>query len=448
MSETTRRYILFAIALMLGGFGVAIISQSSAGTTPISSFPLEVAVHGGFTLGQTTLMINALFIISQYFLTESADRNTRQNFWFLAKQIPAVVLFAASIDVGMWTVPALIPEGIRGSYLVDIVNVVVGSALIAFGIVLQVYANAAMVPGEGFVKVLARRLRKEFGRVKLFFDLSLVACACITGLLATGFTYIASVREGTVISALMIGPLIQFLMPRFKFVENYLIDRTAPQVTREIDHHLVPPAGSVRVGRSRVITVSREFGTGGHALAKKVAERLGLAFYDKDLVEMIAKESGFDANFVANQDHRPDSTRLFEMIYADYTAKVEDSMNSADALFVATSRVIRRLAAEAPCVIVGRAADQILRDESNVLRFHITADLPYKVDFCKRNYSLREDEAIARMQATDRQRAEYYLHYTGHHIADSANYDATFNVGALGEERVVNMICNLYRPPA
>lgn len=442
MTETCKRFCLFGISLVLQGLGIAITSLSSAGTTPINSLPLETAVHSGLTVGQTTVIINALFILGQYLLTEQPKRNSRENFIFLGLQIPAVFVFGLSIDANMIVINWIVPEALNQYYVMDIVKVLLGSWFIAFSICLQVIASAAMVPGEGLVRAISRRLNKEFGKVKLFFDLTLVSSAIIVGLLATGFSYVSGVREGTVISALIIGPMVLYMMPHLKFIEGYLVVKG---LTQEIDAQTVTAASSPY---SRVITISREYGSGGKHIAQEVAKRLGLQCYDKDLVEMIAKESGFSESFVEDNDSKMESSLLFEMVFQDFTSKIEQSMSSKDALFVATSRVIRRLATEKPCVIVGRASDQILKDDPNVLSFHITASLEYKINFCQRNYNIIQDKAIERMKDIDRQRAEYYRHYTGQDISDSSNYDACFSVSSLGEQRVIDLICSLYQEHA
>lgn len=447
MSETIRRYFVFFLSVILAGSGVAVISLSSAGTTPISSFPLEVAVHWDFTLGQTTVMLNVCFLVAEYFLLPSERRNTRESFVFLALQLPTVLVMAFTIDIMMWTGYQLIPAALLHSYLVDICNVFIGSILIALGITLEVIAAAAMMPGEGFVKLLAERIRRDFGRVKLAFDLTLVLAACVTGLLATSFTYVASVREGTLISALIIGPMIQFVMPRFGFVGAFIAGRRrddepahpmAPAATGSGAEETAPaPAGCV-------ITISREFGTGGHSIGRRVAGQLGIEFYDKELVEMIAQESGHSVEYVEHGGQVPEHGRLLDLILRDYSGNLGGQLSDDDILFVATARVIRQVASRGPCVIVGRCADQVLCDRPGLLSFHIFASHEYKLRYCQEHYSMLRQRAEQHMAEVDRQRAEFYRQYTGHNLSDPRNYCASLDVSRLGEEHIVELICALY----
>lgn len=428
--ETFKRYLVFTFAIIFTGLGVAFISSSELGTTPITSINYELSLHTPYSLGTITFIFNLIIMLLQFALLRKNER-TRRNILLILWQIPVSFIFAAAIDIGMMIINTIIPQSYH-FYVVELFMVAIGCFSLAFGVSLQVSASVAMVSCEALVKQLSKLLKKEFGIVKLCFDISLVTIAVVLALIITNFTKIECLREGTVVGALAVGPIVRIILPRLKFLERFYNNKA--ENVEAID----------TIGFKRVITISREYGCGGRIIGKMIAKKLGIEFYDTNLIELISKESGFSKEYVENNDSMLENSLLYEMIMQDYSVNIERSMSSKDALFVASSKVIRKIAKDHDCVIVGRAADQILKDNKQCLNFYLYSNTDKKLDFCQKEYNLSKEVAIANMQKFDKQRAEYYLHYTGKHINDARNYDATFNVGLLGLNEVSELICKLY----
>ncbi len=429
-TELAKRYSIFFISVALQGFAIALVTIADLGQTPISSPNYVLSLHTPLTLGQVTFIFNTMLIVLQFILHKGDEEKSRLP---LLLQFPITLVFATAIDLGIFILKGIMPHDLP--YVIDFAVLIAAVILLGFSISLQVTANAALIPGEGTVKIISRRLKKEFGYVKIGFDLSLVTTAVILSLIFTGFQGIDGVREGTIISALLTGPLVRIFMPKVKFLNAWFV--------KEIP--AVAAASAALSDFKLVITISREYGCGGRIIGKKIAEDLGIAFYDTNLIDMVSKESGLAPEFVRENDQAMDSSLLFQMIMQDYFSMPEQSLSSQDALYVACSRVIRRLAKEQPCVIVGRGADAILKDNPFCFNVYLYASLDKKLLFCRDNYHQNEEEALKAMQVNDHRRAEHYLHYTGKKINDPKNYHLCLDVGSLKTEAAAQFIEGLVK---
>ena len=191
--------------------------------------------------------------------------------------------------------------------------------------------------------------------------------------------------------------------------------------------------------KNRVITISREFGSGGRTIGKKVAEALGIPCYDNELIQKIAAESGFHEGYV--KDAGEDSTGGF---LASAFAHHSQGHNNADYLWKVQYKIITDLAQKGPCVIVGRCADYILRDTADCLRVFIHADMDFRADRIVKVYGEREESPQQRLRDKDKRRAAYHRFYTDMKWGHAQNYDLTLNSGTLGIDRCVQIIQSLY----
>ena len=166
-----------------------------------------------------------------------------------------------------------------------------------------------------------------------------------------------------------------------------------------------------------IITIGREYCTGGNYIAEDVANALGIKLYDKELITMAAKHSGLSEEAVAASEKR----RTHSLLYSLYT--MGNELPLGDQVFILQSRIIKQLAEEGPCVILGRCGDYVLRERKDVLRVFIYAPVEWR----------RE------LEKTDRNRAAYYNYYTQNRWGDAHNYDLAINA-ALGRETCVKMI--------
>lgn len=191
----------------------------------------------------------------------------------------------------------------------------------------------------------------------------------------------------------------------------------------------------------KIITISREFGSGGRTIGRLLAEKLDIPFYDKELVEHIALESGFAPNYVEqNGEHAPGSS-IFAYAFAQQSVPgIMNGLSAADFLWNVQCNVILQLAEKGPCVIVGRNADYILKDRTDCLHAFIHADKAFRADRIVRLYGESEKSPEARLNEKDKRRKVNYYHYTGRDWGASENYDICLNTSALGIENCVDIL--------
>ena len=191
----------------------------------------------------------------------------------------------------------------------------------------------------------------------------------------------------------------------------------------------------------KIITISREFGSGGRTIGRMVAERLGIPFYDKELVEQVALESGFAPKFVEEHGEHSPTGSIFSYAFAPQGVPgIMNGLSTADFLWNIQCRVILQLADQGPCVIVGRNADYILKDREDALHTYIFADTAYRADRIVRLYGESEKSPEARLQEKDKRRRVNYQHYTGRTWGVAQNYDLCLNSGVLGVEQCAELI--------
>ena len=198
--------------------------------------------------------------------------------------------------------------------------------------------------------------------------------------------------------------------------------------------------------KKNIITISREFGSGGRTIGKTVAERLGVPCYDKELVKQVALESGFDPKFIEERgESAPGKNRFAYAFLGRGTPGVMGGMSASDFLWTIQYRVIQDLAEKGPCVIVGRCSDYVLGERSNCLKVFIYADLADRVTRCAEEYHIETANMTERVKEIDRGRANYYNYYTGHNWGEMRQYDLTLNSSVTGVDGAVELIATLVR---
>ncbi len=194
-----------------------------------------------------------------------------------------------------------------------------------------------------------------------------------------------------------------------------------------------------------VVTIGRQFGSGGRYVGRLLAEKLGVPFYDKELLSEAAKSSGICEEIFEDHDEKPTKSLLFNLVTGfqhnmDAGAYYMD-MPLNHKIFLAQFDAIRRLAGEGSCVIVGRCADYVLKDDPDAVSVFIKADMPSKISRAVKYYGIEEHKAEDRIRKADKQRASYYNYYATATWGDVDNYDLVVDTGVLGVEGAVELIC-------
>ena len=193
-----------------------------------------------------------------------------------------------------------------------------------------------------------------------------------------------------------------------------------------------------------VITISRQYGSGGHEVGEKVAHKLNLPFYDKALIVMAAKKSGLSEEVFADADEKATSSLLYSMVMGSYAfgARVPgiNEMPINDKLFIIQSDIIKKAAQEGPCVIIGRCADYILREHPNCLNVFVHADKSARIKRIVGLGHCEEKKAPDFVTKKDKQRANYYNFYSNNRWDDLQNYDLTIDTSRFSVDKAVDMI--------
>lgn len=211
-----------------------------------------------------------------------------------------------------------------------------------------------------------------------------------------------------------------------------------------------------------LITISREFGSGGLQVGQKVAKELGYAFYDQELISLSAKESGLSEEYIQKNEQNIASSWLYNLLlgtsYAGTSAgMISQPMNThnpvlplADQLFNAQRKTILALAKKGPCVIVGRCADYILStseefDKKDILNVFVYADLEAKIQRAIKEYGINEKDARKTVLQVDKRRANHYNTFTENIWGDRRNYDLLVNTSSVPLDGIANMIIDVIR---
>ncbi len=196
--------------------------------------------------------------------------------------------------------------------------------------------------------------------------------------------------------------------------------------------------------RKYIITIARQFGSGGREIGKALAESLGIPCYDKELISLAAKESGMDADVFKNVDERATNSLLYSLSMGLYSFGNNFSSNGDlpvnDRLYILQHQIIKKLAEEGPCVIVGRCADYVLKDRDDTLSVFIHADMEYRKKRAIEIHGVAKNRAEQIVNKTDKVRANYYSFYSGQKWGYAHNYDLCLDSSKLSTNKIVKLI--------
>lgn len=421
----SRRYILFAVSLFVNAMGIAFITKALLGTSPITSVTYVLSMFTPLTIGQWTIVLNLLFVLFELpFMTRKELKDDLRMFLL---QIPISLCFGTFIDLSMNMLYWLEPV----KYIDQIIYLLVGCVILAAGITLEVKANVAMMAGEYFVRVISQRFHGEFGYVKLCFDITLVCIACLFSICFMSGIY--GVREGTVAAALLVGPIVHFISPYYRCFDKWIND------VKDKD------AIALRNIQHVIITIAREYGSGGHLLGEMLSKELGIKLYDKEFIHLVAEKSGINEQYIKKNEQSIPSFWLKCILGKNSEQSLERSLSSDDVLFVAESKIIQELAEKGPCIIVGRCADFVLRDYPNLIKVFCYSDLKSACVRCVQEYGVSEEKAESKIKRINHNRIAHYEYYTGEKWGEPHHYNLMINTGSIDLSVACNLIKSIYK---
>lgn len=193
--------------------------------------------------------------------------------------------------------------------------------------------------------------------------------------------------------------------------------------------------------KHRIITISRQFGSGGRTIGKQTAAKLGIPCYDHELIERIAEESGLAKEYIAERGEFSSHGSWLANVLSD---RDYNGHSMQDTLWSIQRKVILDLAKQGPCVIVGRCADYILQDTEDCLKVFIHADMEKRAERIVNQYGEKSDSPEKRLKDKDKRRASYYNFYTDRKWGALQNYDITLNSGVLGIDKCADILAELF----
>lgn len=415
-------YIIFLVGLFVNSLGVSLITKANLGTSPISSIPYVLSLNFPLTLGNFTIIFSILLIILQLFIL-------RKNFKLEhLLQIPISILFGYFIDLTMLLFSFVNPT----AYIAKLIYLLIGCVILGFGVYMEVLADVAMLPGESFVRAIVQTWHREFGSTKVCFDVSMaVIAAALSFILAHRLD---GVREGTVIAALLVGFLARQFGRLLAFVKPMLFPEDYKTSEGKVDQTTPASNNSDYVS---VITIGRQYGSGGSELGQILADKLGYAFYDKEIIEMTAGTTGYSSNYVGEHQESLTNSLIYDLVNHMYAFPETESPK--DKIFDAQSKVIKEIAEKGHCVIVGRCADQILKDRTDCLNIFLHAPLKNRIKRVMGKKNLTEKDAKQLILREERRRADNYHYYTRQIWGASANYHLSLDT-SLGYDYVLDVI--------
>ena len=420
-SEKVKRYIIFLIGLFINSLGVSLITKANLGTSPISSIPYVLSLNFPFTLGNFTIFFSILLIVLQMLIL-------RKN--FKAEhllQIPVSILFGYFIDFTMILLGFVHPQ----SYVVKVIDLLIGCLILGFGVYIEVLADVVMLPGESFVRAVVQTWNREFGSTKVVFDVSMAVIAIIMSLVLSHT--VNGVREGTIIAALLVGAIARQFGKRLEFIKPMLF----PANAKNTDADNVENGTGIQDVQKYVIAIGRQYGCGGSEIGKKLAEHLGYEFYDGKIIQMTAGTTGYSVDYVEKQEENMTNSLLYDLV--SQIKMTENYETPKDKIYEAEAQAVRELAAKGNCVIVGRCADQVLKDQKNCLRVFLHAPLEKRVQNIMERKQLSARDAKSAILKEDRRRGINYHYYTGQNWGAAENYHISLDT-ELGYEYIEESI--------
>lgn len=285
--------------------------------------------------------------------------------------------------------------------------------------------NGIQIPSGIFFQAIGKSMKSailSLSRQILFLIPALVILGKMFGIM--GILYSGAVADG--LAFLVASVLLILELKRLQQAEGKsqtLVDdtNTDNQLKQQI-----------------VITISREYGSGGRYIGRLIADKLGIKFYDKDFVIKLAKETGLSEEYIEN--HEQKRTNLAGLNNGYYVG-----LDNSDELFIKESELIQKVAKKESCVIIGRCADFILKDQKNVIKVFVYANQENKIKRAVEFYGLNQTKAEKEIKRIDKLRANHYKHYTEKEWNNHKNYDICINSGTLGVEKSAELICELVR---
>lgn len=416
-----RRYIVFLFGLFISSLGVAFVTKASLCTSPISSIPYVLSLKFTPTLGVFTIYFSLFLILLQIVILGKKFNKID------LLQIPVSILFGYFIDISMFLLTWVNSD----IYVVKVLYLLIGCVILGFGVYLEVIADVLMLPGESFVRSLTIRFGVDFGITKVCFDASMTVTAGIISFIL--FNTINGVREGTIVAALIVGLIAKFFGKHLAFLTMLLIPQSATAETTEHKENT----------NNLIITIARGYGSGGREIGKLVADKLGIKYYDKDIITLTTEQSGNTEHYVENNEQKIANSAFYNFYSQFYYEGAEST--KCDKLFNDEKNVMIDLASKGDCVILGRLGNFIFKDYKNALHIFIDSNLENKIARVMKRDNLSENDAKAKIKRVETERKNHCKHFSNKEWGVTSTYDLTLNSSKYSVDKIADIIVSLVK---
>lgn len=410
--------VLLVVGLFVLAFGIALSTKSGLGVSPSASLAYVLSEIFPLSMGTFTTLINVCYVVLQIVILNRHYHPSR------LLQLVVVFLFGYFTD---FTLRLVAPLEVS-NYFLKLLLCVISCGIMGFGVFLEVKANVIVMASEGAISVIAEKTKKEFGQIKIVNDCICVVLALVLSLIA--FHEVRAVREGTVIAAFLVGLFTQFYNRHIHVFDKL----RAVSVEAKTDEDAIDWAAEYPL----VVTIEREFGSGGHEIGEALAKKLGIGFYDYNLIEKTAKETGLPSERV-----RKNEERIGGVLYALYNqnfAFTQESESTQDAIFDAQKKILRDITAKESCVVVGRLSSYILRMRPNTLHIFISAKEEFRAKRIAERAQVTEAQAMEMVKKEDELRHSYCRHFTGQPWGLARHYRLCLDTSAYGLDESLRII--------
>lgn len=386
-----RRFASYLFGLFIMTIGIAVSVKSDLGVSPVSSIPYTMTCVWGIEMGRATIIFHCFLVLFQIVLL-------RRHFKIKnLLQILVGVLFGYLTTFGNWLM-TFAPD--PANLAVRLVMVGISSVIVAVGIFFYLPPDLMPLAGEGAMKAVSDVTGIEFPKVKVGFDVSMVVISfatCMALLHRPG-----SVGVGTIIAAFLVGNVLGAVNRRFGAKRDRWLN---PEKTDAAPSLKAEPA------KTYAITIAREYGSGGRTIGRQIADDLGIAYYDLEIIHEAAKRSGMTEKMLTANDQAIDRPFAHSLYFWAAGTIEEDELPVVERIFDIQEKIITELAEKAPCVIVGRLGNFILKDKVPGFNVFISASFDAKVRTVVKRDGLDEKAARAKIEKVERERANHCQYF-------------------------------------
>lgn len=413
---------MYFIGLFVMTIGIALSVKSNLGVSPVSSIPYTITCVWGIEMGKATILFHIVLVLIQILVLRKNFKPVQ-----LLQVLIGVVFgyFTTFCNYMVSFLPTPDNLGIR------ILMVLASSVFVAVGIFLYLPADLIPLAGEGCMQAVSTVTHIEFAKVKIGFDCTMVLVSAVTCL--TILHSLGSVGIGTIIAAVLVGTLVGIINRAFGRQRDRLLGKTDE-----------PVATAEEAASNYVITISREFGSGGREIGKLLAKQLGYHYYDSELIRLAAEKSGYTPEYVEQNEQALKNPVLHDF-FAWYAGPLEQTdLPKVDQLFQKESALIRELSRNGSCIIVGRLANYVLRDLPTAYHIFISADAASEAArVCACDHI--SPEAAAKVKKVNHERAVHCKHFTKTDWGNVKNYDLCIKSDDFGVNETAQIIADLFK---